>query len=178
MAKMIREASKKIGNTLRAEDLAVAVENWKETGSITKAIKAVVDWIEWRPVSGHVSETFYRKMNQSDYDYLRMTDEVPPTGETFISPTKSFTEDYDGVLVRFEMKQGTTSLLEGIGVSNGDRAILAKTVYPNMPHVSGVKWTKNFAFFKAEGSQINIGLGKGKALELFNRNILKYEKVE
>ena len=60
MAKVIREASKEIGNTLRAEDLAVAVENWKETGSITKAIKAVVDWIEWRPVGGHVSEIFYR----------------------------------------------------------------------------------------------------------------------
>ena len=89
-----------------------------------------------------------------------------------------FSEDYNGILVRFEMKQGTTSLLESIGVSNGDRAILAKTVYPDMPHVSGIKWTKNFAFFKAEGSQINIGLGKGKALELFNNNIFKFERVE
>ena len=46
-----------------------------------------------------------------------------------------------------------------------------------MQLVSSVKWTENFAFFKAEGDQINIGLGKGKALELFNRNIISYRKV-
>lgn len=103
-------------------------------------------------------------MNQSDYDYLGMTGELPSTGETFVSPTKSFSSDYDGVMVKFELNNGTTSMLEKIGLSNGDRAMLAKEVYPDMPYVSGVKWTENFAFFKAEGSQINIGLGKGKAL--------------
>lgn len=55
---------------------------------------------------------------------------------------------------------------------------LRPEVYPNMPYVSGVKWTENFAFFKAEDSQINIGLGKGKALEIFNSNISTYKKVE
>ena len=117
-------------------------------------------------------------MSQSDYDYLRITGELPSTGETFISPTKFFSNNYNGVMVRFELDSGTTSALEKIGLSNGDRAILAKTIYPHMPYVSGIKWTENFAFFKAEGSQINIGLGKGKALEIFNSNIIIFERVE
>ena len=128
--------------------------------------------------SGSNTEVFYRTMSQSDYDYLRMTGELPSTGETFISPTKSFSSDYDGVMVKFELNSGTTSMLEKIGLSNGDRAMLAKEVYPDMPYVSGVKWTENYAFFKAEGSQINIGLGKGKALEIFNSNISTFKRVE
>ena len=128
--------------------------------------------------NGSKPEVFYRTMSQSDYDYLRMTGELPPTGETFISPISSFSNDYDGVMVKFELNSGTTSMLEKIGLSNGDRAMLAKEVYPDMPYVSGVKWTENFAFFKAEGSQINIGLGKGKALEIFNSNISTFKRME
>ncbi|MDE7270501.1 MAG: PKD domain-containing protein [Acetatifactor sp.] len=127
---------------------------------------------------GSKTEIYYRTMSQADYDYLRMTGELPATGETFISPTKLFSSDYDGVMVRFELNNGTTSMLEQIGLSNGDRARLAREVYPNMPYVSGIKWTEDFAFFKAEGKQINIGLGKGKALEIFNSNISIFEKVE
>ena len=128
--------------------------------------------------SAKSTEVYYRTMSQSDYDYLRMTGELPATGETFISPTKAFSSDYDGVMVRFELNNGTTSMLEKIGLSNGDRAMLAREIYPDMDFVSGIKWTENFAFFKAEGSQINIGLGKGKALEIFNSNISTFEKVE
>ena len=95
-----------------------------------------------------------------------------------ISPTQSFSSDYDGVMVRFELNNGTTSKLEQIGLSNGDRAMLAREVYPDMPHVSGVKWTENHAFFKAEGAQINIGLGKGLVLEIFNSNISSFDKVD
>lgn len=123
------------------------------------------------------SEIYYRAMSQSDCDYLKMTGELPSTGETFISSTKSFSSDYNGIMVRFEMNNGMTPVLEEIGLLNGDRAMLAREVYPNMPYVSGVKWTENFAFSKAEGSQINIGLGKGSALEIFNSNISTFKKV-
>ncbi len=37
--------------------------------------------------SGSNSEVFYRTMSQADYDYLRMTGELPAIDETFISPT-------------------------------------------------------------------------------------------
>lgn len=36
---------------------------------------------------------------------------------------------------------------------------------------------ENAALFKGEGNQINIGLGQGKGLEIFNSNINNFEKV-
>ena len=44
MAKMIRKASKKIERALTGDELAVALNNWQETGSITKAVQAVYEW--------------------------------------------------------------------------------------------------------------------------------------
>ena len=47
-------------------------------------------------------------------------------------------------------------------------------------------WTQSNAIFKGEGrtgnkstsfAQINIGLGKGKALDIFNNNIIKFEEI-
>jgi len=61
-------------------------------------------------------------MSQADYEYLTETRILRATGETCISPTKSFSSNYDGVMVRFELESGTTSMLEKIGLSNGDRA--------------------------------------------------------
>lgn len=106
-----------------------------------------------------------------------MTGEVPATRETFISPTMSFSSNYNGVMVEFQVESGTTALLEEIGVSNGDRVKLARETFPDMPFVTGTKWTEDYAFFKAEGKQINIGLGKGLALEIFNKAILFFRKV-
>ncbi|GAA0075628.1 hypothetical protein UT300005_00060 [Clostridium sp. CTA-5] len=80
------------------------------------------------------------------------------------------------------MKAGTTQVLEEIGVRNGS-SIVAET-YPNMPRVSK-GWNQNNAFFKGEGisvnmsigePQINIGLGKGKALDIFNDNIINFKR--
>ena len=123
-------------------------------------------------------EIYYRTMSAADYDYLRMTGELPASGETCISPAVSFSRGYNGITVKFELNNGTTSMLEQIGLSNGHRAMLAKQLYPDMPYVANIKWTEDFAYFKAEGAQINIGLGKGRALETFNRNIIGFEKVD
>ena len=120
-------------------------------------------------------EVYYRTMSEEDYDYLRLTGELPATSETFISPTESYSRNYSGVTVEFELTSGTTSELESIGLRNNAR--LAKETYPDMESVSGIKWTEDYAFFKAEGDQINIGLGKGKALEIFNSNILNFTKL-
>ena len=54
---------------------------------------------------------------------------------------------------------------------------MAMVMQPKMLR-SIVENTKQNAFFKAEGPQINIGLGKGKALEIFNSNIFKFRQVE
>ncbi|WHY84549.1 hypothetical protein QNH39_18040 [Neobacillus novalis] len=38
-------------------------------------------------------------------------------------------------------------------------------------------WTSNHAYFKGEGDQINIGLGRGAALDIFNKNIIDCNMV-
>jgi hypothetical protein len=45
-----------------------------------------------------------------------------------------------------------------------------------MPLVSS-GWTSTSAFFKGEGGILNIGLGRGPALDIFNDAILGYEVV-
>ncbi|KFA58457.1 hypothetical protein GAPWKB11_1580 [Gilliamella apicola] len=49
-----------------------------------------------------------------------------------------------------------------------------------MPEVKS-GWNENSVFFKQEkvgkNAQINIGLGKGKGIEIFNENIISFENV-
>lgn len=69
-----------------------------------------------------------------------MTGELPATNETFISPTYSFSSDYDGITVEFELRKGTTNSLLDIGVgNNADQAIRD---YGVLPQVSK-GWTEN-----------------------------------
>ena len=118
----------------------------------------LMEYCQWKVTEQAVeindSEIYYRTMSQEDYDYLKMTGELPSTGETFISPTSSYSENYDGVLVKFERNSGTTSSLEKIGLSNGDRARLAREVYPDMPYVSGIQWNEDYAFLKQKGHKL------------------------
>lgn len=120
------------------------------------------------------AENYYRTMSQYDYDYLRMTGELPVTKETFVSPTKSFSDAYDGVTVEFSLKLGTTQSLYDIGVGNNSKQALAD--FGTMPQVFK-GWTENNAYFKGEGNQTNIGLGQGRALEIFNTNIISFKPV-
>lgn len=119
-------------------------------------------------------ETYYRTMSQSDYDYLRMTGELPATGETFISPTELFSSNYDGITVEFELNNGTTESLLEIGVGNNSGQAVKD--FGTLPPVTK-GWGEDSAFFKGEGTQTNIGLGKGKALEIFNSNIIGFKEV-
>lgn len=68
--------------------------------------------------------------------------------------------------------------LEAIGVSDGSPH--TKSVYPDMP-VAESGWNRNHARFKTERlngkPQINVQLGKGKALDVFNDNITSFKKV-
>lgn len=38
-------------------------------------------------------------------------------------------------------------------------------------------WSTSNALFKGEGTQINIGLGKGSALDIFNNNIIDFRVI-
>jgi len=126
-------------------------------------------------------EEFYRTMSKEHYDKLVATGQLQPTAETFVSPTQGFSEDYQGVLVKFKMQPGTRDKLAEIGVRDTSRATSAE--FPDMPTV-GKGWTRNNAFFKGEGvdaggaGHTNIGLGRGKGLKVFNDNIADFEKIK
>lgn len=114
-------------------------------------------------------------MSVDDYNEFLRTGRMPATTETFISPTQAFSENYAGVLVRFQTKAGTYDKLKNVGF----RAHGTKSA--NLfPELSPVKrgWGKRGAQFKPEGDQVNIGLGKGKALEIFNDNVVGFETLK
>jgi RHS repeat-associated protein len=123
------------------------------------------------------TETFYRTMSASDFNLFQKTGKLPATGETFISPTKGFSSGYERVLVQFNTKAGTISQLQSIGVRNS----AIGHPFSDLPLVNS-GWGQSKAFFKLETNseglqQVNIGLGKGKALELFNNNIQSYKVI-
>jgi RHS repeat-associated protein len=124
---------------------------------------------------GTKPETLYRAMSDRHFAALERTGMLSPTGETFTSPTQSFSEDYDGQLVKFNLATGTLAALEAVGVRDDSPATEGR--YPNMPRVSA-GWNRRNAFFKGEGPQINIGLGRGPGLQIFNEGIVSYDHVQ
>ena len=131
-------------------------------------------WVDPLGLKACGTTKFYRSMSHEDYEHLLKTGELRGTSETFISPRRAFSEGYEGVLVKFHLKKDSLQELKAIGVK--DSASLTKLTYPDMPGVSK-SWKYNNAFFKSEGDQINIGLGKGKALDLFNKGIHKFVRL-
>lgn len=125
-------------------------------------------------IATEAGETYYRTMSDAHFAELQWTGRVPATGETFISPTKEFSSAYDGTLVEFNVQPGTTDSLVGVGVRDGSAA--TANAYPGMPGVSS-GWSSTSAFFKAEGAQINIGLGRGSGLDIFNDGIISFRNV-
>ena len=99
---------------------------------------------------------------------------VVATGETTISPTQRYSERYDGVTVKFEVNPGTSSQLIDVGVSDGTDTV--KDILPSMS-TDDSSWQEKHARFKGERQQINIGLGTGTGLEIFNDNIVSYKEV-
>ena len=119
-------------------------------------------------------EVVWRTMTRAHADELVATGRLAATRETFISPTRSFAEGYDGVLVELQLQAGTIEKLAQIGVR--DSSSVVTKAYPTMPPVSK-GWTSTSAFFKGESGQINIGLGRGDALDVFNANIKRVNVV-
>jgi len=113
-------------------------------------------------------------MTAADYDALLATGKLSPGSETFISSSEAYAAEYGGVLVRFEMQEGTTSALAEIGV--GDFSHNVKSAFPNMPPVE-TGWMRTNAFFKGEGELINIGLGYGQVLDLFNSMVTSITRI-
>ncbi|MGL5152766.1 MAG: hypothetical protein ACRC7N_19595, partial [Clostridium sp.] len=125
------------------------------------------------------TETLYRTMNQSDYEALAKTGNLRYTKETFTSTSQAYASKYDGILVEFKLKRGTMSSLEEIGARHTSNPKL-RNLYPQMSELKDVKnWRANNAYFKYEDGVLNIGLGgKGKALDIFNNNIIHFEVIK
>jgi len=119
-------------------------------------------------------EKYYRAMSQADFAVFEKTRRLPATSETFISPTRAFSESYEGVLVEFQLRPGTAGALRAVGVRDSSKIV--REVYEDLPEVTS-GWNQSNAFFKGEGGQVNIGLGRGDALEIFNDNIQGYSVV-
>lgn len=136
--------------------------------------QAAKDALALDSVAAREGETFFRTMSPEHYQELLASGKLSSTAETFISPTRAFSANYEGVLVQFGMKSGALNALENIGVR--DASALAKAAYGDMPLVSK-GWSATSAFFKAEGAQINIGLGRGAALDTFNAYIRSFSAV-
>ncbi len=138
------------------------------------AMRAAIGEMLGDAAAAEGTEVFYRTMSAAHAQELLATGRLSATAETFISPTQAFAEGYEGALVQFRLQAGTTEQLAAIGVR--DASALSSAAYPNMSIV-GRGWTAGNAFFKAEGAQINIGLGRGAALNTFNNNIAGFNVI-
>lgn len=117
-------------------------------------------------------ETMFRTLSPEHYDEFLRTGRMPGTTETFTSPTRAFSDAYDGVLIEFQLKPGTLDRLREMGVrAHGKRNA---ALMPDLPEVRR-NWGRTKALFKAEGDQVNIGLGTGLALDEFNNSIAGFK---
>jgi len=106
---------------------------------------------------------FYRTKSKEYFAVLQKTGQIPGTTETTTSPTREFSEDYDGILVQSNLKPGTRAQLEGIGIIN--KSDLAAVTHHDMPSpVKSKGWGLKIARFKGKNDQINIGLGREESL--------------
>ena len=119
------------------------------------------------------TEVYYRTMSQAHFEELTTTGNIPATGETFVSPSLEYASKYEGVTVGFNVASGTTDSLLDIGVRSSN---LTTPPYGSLDLVDK-GWTAANAFFKLEKGVLNIGLGQGAALDLFNDNIINFSKV-
>ncbi|MFN8417604.1 MAG: hypothetical protein U0U66_14840 [Cytophagaceae bacterium] len=109
---------------------------------------------------------------------------MPGTGECTTSPNQLFSEDYSGYLVKFQVKLGTIDELKTIGVTDGHPLVAEQ--FGNMPTNAqiGGGWNQTRARFKVETltltntQQVNIALGQGRALQIFNDNLLHFQLIK
>lgn len=132
---------------------------------------------EWfQPVLEHDSdnnEIVFRTMSEADYEHLINGKKLIGTSETSISPAIAYALKYNGILVQFTLKPGTWAKIREIAlVTNKDEL----KFFPDLSFNKG-DWVGEHAKFKKEGNQITTQVGKGKALEIFNDNIIGFQKV-
>ncbi|WP_239327087.1 VENN motif pre-toxin domain-containing protein, partial [Snodgrassella gandavensis] len=120
------------------------------------------------------NEIVYRTMSQEHYEQFLNTGKLPATTETSVSPVLGYSSKYDGVTIKIAVKPGTFSKLEEIGIAANSATVKE---FPNMSTQTG-KWMQTNTRFKVEKGQMTTQLGQGKGMEIFNNNIVHFEKVK
>ncbi|PKE30568.1 filamentous hemagglutinin [Rahnella sp. AA] len=119
------------------------------------------------------NEIYYRSMSEEHFEMLQRTGVLPATGETSISPVLSYSSKYDGIAVKFTLAPSTSAMLQEIGIAANKPASVQ---LPNLSTQTG-KWNQTNARFKIEGGQMSTQLGQGSALDIFNSNIIQFNKI-
>jgi filamentous hemagglutinin len=112
-------------------------------------------------------------MSEEQFAYLERTGLLPPTTETSISPVLSYSSQYNGVTVKFTVSPGTSEQLQEIGIAANRPAA---TQLPDISTQTG-PWMQTNVRFKVEGGQMTTQLGKGPGINIFNQNMIQFEKV-
>jgi hypothetical protein len=101
---------------------------------------------------------------------------MPGTSEGMITQSSTYNADLDfsGTTVQFNLNPGTTAALAQIGVRDNSNVVMQ--AYGDMAVVQP-GWNQTNAYFKGEDNNINIGLGFGPALTIFNINIQGYTVI-
>jgi LysM repeat protein len=125
--------------------------------------------LDWRG-----NEVHYRSISTENLETLRVTGKLPATTETSLSPVPEYAQQYDGTMVRFTTKPGTSAQLQQIGIAANEPAAGHFTGMPTTAN----NWTQNNARFKFESGQMTTQLGQGKALEIYNENMVNFKTLE
>ncbi len=119
------------------------------------------------------NQIYYRTMSPEQYQILMETGRLPPTTETSISPVLSYSSKYNGVTVKFTVAPKTSERLQEIGIAANPPAA---TQLPDLSTQTG-PWMQTNVRFKIEGGQMTTQLGQGAGINIFNRNIIQFERV-
>ena len=119
------------------------------------------------------NEIMYRTMSEKHFVEFSKTGKLPPTTETSISPSVDYSSKYDGVTVKITVAPGTSAQLQEIGIAANNAAAVQ---FPEMSTRTG-SWMQTNARFKVEGGQMTTQLGRGKAIDIFNKNIVDFELI-
>jgi hypothetical protein len=185
----VPDSMKKLGQYL-SETNRKSKDVMEEMEANVKTAKGgASSWIEVVPDGGgattgkigdytttQAGEVFYRTISQEDYNKLMQTGRMPATTETSTSPTQAFSESYQGVLVKYYVQHGTIDKLTEFGTTDGHEVVREQFgELVKLP--AGTGWIDDYARFKYEKGQVNIQLGRGPGIDIFNANLIAFERV-
>jgi hypothetical protein len=123
------------------------------------------------------NEITYRTMSPAQAKQFELTGRLPPTTETSMAASLEYASGIytknGGITFKLTTKPGTSAQLQEIGIAApGD----ARVVFPDMSTRNG-PWMQTNARFKVEGGQMTTQLGQGRALDIFNENLIDFVRL-